>query len=577
MTCQKRVNPPRPYANGRAMVSAVAAGAACLCGSHAVAAEPTIQWSTVVNNNVSAPGAPTKNFFSYNQPSISDAGLVVFRARARAEGGGSGGGGSQPLRGIWTRDMSVAGSPLNTIATVDSLVPQPNNLDATFNEFPSFPRIDAASNTVAFRGQTQPVLSYTTPTGDTKGGTSGVYTNPTGTLITGASLLGHVTSPDLSYFQVPNAPVAGTRFDQFPGAPTASGNIVAFKGNWTDPSLGGQTGIYYRDTVANGGTSPVQYIAGSGMTIPGAGGAVFGSTSPPSAANGKLVFLGLDNEANPTAGGIYLAPLSPSPSLTTLVSLGAGGTQVAGTASGTTFRSIGEGLSYDGRYVAFTGGWGSEMRTVEVNCPADGNAVAACNEQDNGLTPGSGAAGDGKFSFEVLAHQGVFVYDTVTGGLDMKAQTGVDGFLDFTFWNFSGAPATAGSEEETGAEPPRWRTATFAAVSGGDVVFKALRDTGVNGLYGNFDGEVFTIAETGMDGSLLDPDAAGMPILSLGIERDGFRNGRIAINASMANADADMAGIYVGAVPEPSTYALMALGLAAIGFTTSRRRRNGAR
>ena len=53
-------------------------------------ATPDFSWSTVVNNADAVSGAPGNNFFSYNQPSINNAGLVVFRARAKAPTGGGG-------------------------------------------------------------------------------------------------------------------------------------------------------------------------------------------------------------------------------------------------------------------------------------------------------------------------------------------------------------------------------------------------------------------------------------------------------------------------------------------------------
>jgi hypothetical protein len=310
----------------------------------AVQSAPTVTWTTVVNNGTAAPDTTTgARYFSYNQPSVNDQGLVVFRARARPPVGSGGSGGSgEPLRGIFTRDMSTPGAPVTTIASNQGpfdQVPQPNNLSGTFNEMPSFPRIDAQSNTIAFRGQSTPVFEYQNGvdpnTGEpitTRGGTSGVYTNPQGPLITGASLLGNVNNatypanPNLSYFQVPGT-TPGTRFDQFPGAPTVTGNTVAFKGNWTDSATGvGQTGIYVRDVVASGGTAPVVKVASSGDTfLSGQAGtptAKFGSTAPPSASNGQVAFLGLDNEAAPTAGGIFLSSLSNPSSLMSLVRIG---------------------------------------------------------------------------------------------------------------------------------------------------------------------------------------------------------------------------------------------------------------
>ena len=76
--------------------------------------------------------------------------------------------------------------------------------------------------------------------------------------------------------------------------------------------------------------------------------------------------------------------------------------------------------------------------------------------------------------------------------------------------------------------------------------------------------DLFTILETGMDGSVLDSMAAGLPIVSLGIERDGFRNGKLAINASMATDEEGWAGIYVTSIPEPGTLTLLGLGLAGL-------------
>jgi hypothetical protein len=64
--------------------------------------------------------------------------------------------------------------------------------------------------------------------------------------------------------------------------------------------------------------------------------------------------------------------------------------------------------------------------------------------------------------------------------------------------------------------------------------------------------------------------AAGIPIVSLGIERDGFRNGRLAIAASMATEEEGWAGIYMTQVPEPGTLSL--LGIAIAGLAWRRRR-----
>ena len=124
-------------------------------------------------------------------------------------------------------------------------------------------------------------------------GTTGIYTNPFGSLITGASKLGSV--PDFSFFQVPEE-VPGTPFDVFPGAPSVTdGNTIVFKGNYTVDSTG-KTGVYYRDLEnvdinggPGGGSNPVVLIANNTRTlIPGTNPPeVFGSTAPPSAAGRK--------------------------------------------------------------------------------------------------------------------------------------------------------------------------------------------------------------------------------------------------------------------------------------------------
>ena len=572
----------------RKMLSLLAATSAIVgfstgSGAHAAA---TIHWKTVVNNTYVFPG-DSRTFNSYNQPSVNDSGLVVFRARTQ---GGSG----QPASGIMTRDMSSAGNPINLMTARGSTVPQPNNTDATFNEFPSIPRIDAKSSMIATRGQSQPVLEYQTGvdplTGDpvtTRGGTSGIYTNPNGPLMTGMSGLGNVTNavypanPDLSYFQVPNT-AAHTKFDQFPGAPSATGgNTVVFKGNWTEGTTG-RTGVYFRNVNANGGMAPVQLVADSKTDIPGFAGTTFGSTAPPSAANGAMVFLGVDNEGAPTKGGIYMAALDNSKAPDTASALKAiasiGQTVIA--KADAFFTQIGEALSFDGNRVAYWGAWGNkdssgnivaQTRAVTVSCAGIDNAKtnAFCLAQDNGTTSGSGTAGDGLYTFDVAVNQGFFITDVNSLETRLVAETGSE-YSDFVYWNFSGK--IPGEEGEEDGEFARWRSASFIASDGWNAAFKGSQQDGGTGLYHLFNNSLSTIAEYGMDGGLLDPAASGMAITSLGLERDGYRNGWLSINGSMTDGVNSMAGIYVAKVPEPASWALMIAGFGMIGAAARRRR-----
>lgn len=536
-------------------------------GTTTATASSIFSFTTVANNGDFIPDS-NRNFNSYNQPSVNSYGLVVFRARSQ-------GGQGQPLTGIFTRDMAdlINPSPISSLTTRGSIVPDPNNTGATFNEFPSFPRIDINSNTVATRGQSQPVWTFSLNGVETRVGTAGIYTNPNGQLITGASQLGNV--PGFEYFQVPSAPTK-TRFDQFPGAPSpTNGNIIVFKGNWTDLTapVGQQskTGVYFRDVVANGGSAPVQLIADSNTFIPGEA-VKFGSTAPPSAAGGKAVFLGVDNEESPTVGGIYLSSLLNNPTeLENVVSIG-GLSNIVGSGG---LKAIGEALSFDGRNVAYWGAWGTETFSQIVSCPEEGNPELlnfCLEESENPDNPN--AIGNGQFEFEILSNQGFFVTDTETLETRLIAQTGPE-FATFLSWNFSGR---APGEEDEG-ELARWRSAAFVAVDGFNTLFKATKGSidNLGFLQPSSDGIYLqlgdgtprtTIAETGMDGSVLDPEAAGLPITSLGIERDGFRNGWLTLTASMANDEDSWAGVYItrtSTVPEPSNLSALLGASVAIG------------
>jgi hypothetical protein len=517
--------------------------------------DATGKWVTVVNNSYTPPGVADKNFFSYNQPAINSSGRVVFRARAKAPGGGGGGGGGgEPHRGVWTVDL-CSSPALQTVLDTTMAVPDPNNTSAIFNETPSIPRIDMSSRLLATRGNSPPVWSYIDPgTGlETRAGTTGVFTWSAGPLSTGVSALGHVQG--FSHYQVPVPAPAGTKFDVFPGSPTATnGKYIAFKGNYTvtenDVSVG-KTGVYFRNISVP--DSPVIAIADTGTMIPGQT-VTFGSTAPPSAADGKIVFTGLDIEEAPTMGGIYVAPLVDRPSLTAIALIGDAVPDRSGSPLlDAHFVRFGEGLAYDGRYVAFWGAWGAETRDIVLTCPTDGNKdrIAYCLQV---------YAPDGTTTVQVPVNQGIFLHDTVSRKTLMVARSGVgEVFRDFLYWVYSGRPpGTGNSPDDSDGEPPRWRSSAFAAVDGSrGVLFKGSRFpvSGVtvpsSGIYGAgyVDGaltDVVPVIEVGNLVGRLDasapPDAT---VSSVGIEREGVRSGWVTLTVSAINpAGESWAGVY---------------------------------
>ena len=153
----------------------------------------------------------------------------------------------------------------------------------------------------------------------------------------------------------------------------------------------------------------------------------------------------------------------------------------------------------------------SRVDTNSICYDADNNRLPVCYQEK-----------------EVPVNQGIFVYDTAgKGKLRLVARAGVDaGFDDFVYWNYSGAPPGVG-ESEGDAEPPRWRSSAFLAVSqraGATFRVAFLARNGVidpdTYLYvdpvdGIYLGEVLgataptltTLVQTGMDGTVLDPDA----------------------------------------------------------------------
>ncbi|WP_147321322.1 hypothetical protein [Rhodoferax lacus] len=496
----------------------------------------TFAWSTVANSETLIPNGAGKTFNSFNQPSVNSTGLVALRARSK-------GGNGQPLRGIYSRQMGGVAGSLKVVFDTQTEVPQPNNTLyssklSSFTEFPAFPRIGLTNKTIISRGQSNPVWTYTLADGtETRTGTSGVYAFRSGERVSAMTQLG--AAPGFEYFTVPGA-VSGTKFDQFPGAPAVGNlNTTVFKGNYTDAGIS-KTGIFFRTFNADALTAKTKVIASSNTLIPGQKVTRFGSTAPPSASGSDVVFLGLDIEEAPTMGGIYRAPLATNPTLKPLVTIGG---QVPGEAVGVTFTRLGEGLSYDGRYVAFWGGWSTEERTVNLKCPVDGQAavIAFCNTTyPNG------------HDVQVLTHQGIFVFDTESRKTYVAAKTGAD-YLDFLYWTFSGRPPGVGDADSEDFEDPRWRSASFAATftqnSKAQVAFKGRKQSMTDGIYLTVAPAspqiIRTVIETGMDGARLDTRAAGIPVTAIGIERDGLRNGWLAIAASMANEVSSWAGVYL--------------------------------
>lgn len=567
---------PRDF---RMLPLALVAMAARAVPAYVDAAPPlpaAFQWVTVVNNTDEMPGAPgNRTFNSYNQPSVNAAGVVVIRARSR---------GGPPLgpatHGIYTRDMSVDGSPIVRILDRSTEIPYPNNLSSLFVETPSFPRIDIWSDTIATRGNHQPVWRYGLSDDETRTGTTGIYANPFGDLITGASKLGAV--PGFGFYEVPGHP--WTMFDVFPGAPSVTdGRTIVFKGNYTAGGTG-RTGVFYRDLedAEAGGVSPVVPIANNTNTlIPGTG-TVFGSTSPPSAADGKAVFAGFDDEDNPTLGGIYLINLKKRQQLETLVGIGE---QVPGEPLYHTFNRLGEGVAFDGTKVGFWGAWGTETQTVRLYCPTEGNKnrIAYCNRNlvcadgsgtiedpnsvcDDETDPYYDPDPDDRICYQekqVPVRQGIFVHDTDRrGDTRMVAKTGED-FDDFVFWNYSGKPPCVGigghGEEgaEEDGEPARWRSSAFVAVSGPYTAFKAAAGD-VVGIYIESAAArtIWTVLDTTIEGPALDPEAPpGSTITEVGLEREGLRGDWLAVSARMGieggTEEEGMAGVYVTHVPIP--------------------------
>jgi hypothetical protein len=509
---------------------------------------------TVVNNGFYIP--KTKKLYnSYNQPSVSVGGRVVFRARGKGE---------PRATGIYYRGMQ--GNFVNSYVDLLTDVPYPNNLGTQFNEFPSIPRISPEAGIVATRGNHQPVYVFTQPDGsESRAGTTGIYVVLDGNEArTGAAKLGFV--PGFEFFAVPKTDPA-IPFDVFPGSPsvTDDGTIV-FKGNYTENGVP-KTGAFFRQVLntPGGGTAPAETLATSDTEIPNTPPSgrykemTFGSVAPPSAFGSRAVFVALDNEDDPHYGGLYLTELKDNPELLPLVEIGkpVPGTDV------TELKTIGEGLSFDGRYVAFWGSWGNETKTVRMYCPEEGNRDrrAFCNGIDPRSMPDK-EFGKWYQEMEVPINQGLFVFDTYAGAATLVADA--EDFDDYLYWVYSGMVPGGGHDgDESDGEPPRWRSSAYMSVWDGKVAFKAR--TGyldkknvyffpTDGIYlfdVNAPGEISAVVETGMDGGILDPEMPPFlreifPITEVGIEREGLRGVNLVLNAKMGTEEDGWGGIYLG-------------------------------
>ena len=424
-----------------------------------------------------------------------------------------------------------------------------------FNEFPSVPRIDSGSDTIATRAQSQPVWTFTLADGsDTRTGTAGVYANPQGLPTTAASMVGDV--PGFEYFQVPIAEVApGTGFDQFPGSPAVTErNTIVFKGNFAAGGVG-KTGVFYRDIFANGGVSPIDVIASSYTPIPGSPSKTFGSTAPPSAAGKYVVFAGYDNEAKPTLGGIYRAQTGQQADQARESRLRR---RPGARRGGQKFKTFGEAvsLSSNGRHVLFWGTWGTETYDVRVFCPNEGNAAVRAYCQK--------VTGIGGMVMKVPVHQGFFVSDMQLGTIVPIAKTGSDGLKDFIYWNFSGrAPGhgrwrggtartsrnrLAGARRRLARCPqPASRACRRSRRAPSTARTASTSATSCHRSWAN----IVTLLETGMPGSRRGSRRPRSEPTSrrVGIERDGFRGQWLAVTVGMAaeggsEEESGWAGVY---------------------------------
>ncbi len=138
-------------------------------------------------------------------------------------------------------------------------------------------------------------------------------------------------------------------------------------------------------------------------------GTTFGSTAPPSASGHHCVFLGLDNEEDPTCGGIYEVDLDKDIKLKPMAQIG------MEIGDGEVLAKIGEALSYDGDSILFWAVIGHleddeiayDTRTVRIYCPTTGH------KERNEVCEASAEGNDEEGSYHLMdipVHQGIFLY-----------------------------------------------------------------------------------------------------------------------------------------------------------------------
>ncbi len=509
-----------------------------------------LAWQTVANGKSTLPGTTTP-FESFGPPSINASGMAVFRGvsvLATSEGSGE----TSSTTGVYTADLANGGK-LAKVADIATVVPAPNTLTygqtlAKFGGFPSFPKIDASSTFVGFNATHPPVISLPN---SGKAGSAGIYSNPAGALDTGVGLFVQDISTTYPYFANPDT---GAAFGAFPASPSViGGNTLVFKADYLNGTVVAN-GIYYRDVVSEGGESLVQRIASPATAIPNTT-TKFGYFGAPSAVGGTVVFVGYNKKDAPTVGGIYSAPVSATPLLTPLVTIGA---PVPGEAEMDTFTLFGDAVSFDGRYVGFWAAWGTETTNLHITC----------SELDTAMQTYCLTLFPKGYDAKVPVHQGMFVYDTNSSILTAVAKTG-SGFTDFTYWPFvgtlpeEGPPTNVGggsgeTETEVPLEPPAFVPSPRIVVAGQSgstyqVAFKAKTGS-VDGIYratGPDAGQFTTILDTTMLGNLVDDTAPSTSKVDrLYLESEGMRGNWLVIGTTMHDSANDTypAGVYATSV-----------------------------